>query len=406
MYRITKPLNRKIKAVKKLFLYSFIILITSFCQKNDKPKLYGTVKKIEPNIEHSNALNLNKLNIKPTLIELETLNNSLIGEIKAVKFLRSEKIFIADTRDELRILIFKFDGSFYKEFNMSGRGPGEYSKIDDFQVRGDSVLQILDGRLKTIYSYNFFNNNFIESKEIPFYAYKFEYIEDELGFIFYKNEKANNFENENNFYDLILTDKNLRTLDSKIPFYLVKGKSHFSISRNQVFSESNGVIYYSDMNTDSIYSISNSGITTSYHIDYGGKKIDLSSITFSSAIEKMRYLYENSEDKIPMTLYVFSSKNKIWISFPFNNQLYLSAYDIAEDSTITYDKIEHSSFLDGSLPVPKFIDGGLFVSIIDENFADHLLKANTELKEKNKITSIINGNSNPILILFNANDIK
>jgi hypothetical protein len=97
-----------------------------------------------------------------TYIPLQTTENSLVKSI--TKILTSDnKIYIRNGNSD--ILCFDRKGKFLYKFNKTGRGPGEYNFIGDFDISSDNKILIVisDGNLLI---YNITGEEFIFNKSI------------------------------------------------------------------------------------------------------------------------------------------------------------------------------------------------------------------------------------------------
>lgn len=387
---------------KQILKGLFFLVILSSCTHDKKPNFDVNLISITPDLTFIEELNLNQEFDLISIIELETNQNSLIGDIKKIEFNDKHQIFISETRDPSRVLIFDKNGDFKKEFKKYGFGPSEYQNIDDFIISDDSTLSILDGKNKSILNFNLNTEKLINAYQLPFSANKFDQI-DSTNYIFYKNEQLSNFESENFHFDLILTNSEFEIIDTAIPFFLVENRGHFSISKNQVFSKFNNEFYFSNLNSDTLYHIYKEEINKRYFIDYGKDKLSLEGKTFSTAIEKMNYFYKNSNSKIPFIFNVFYRNNKMYFSYPFRNkQVYFSIYDMESNTTKTFNKIVSDSLQIPIFPPPKFHSNDKFFSIIDFQYSNAILNENMNLTKdfRNKLISIEKGESNQILIIY------
>lgn len=110
------------------------------------------------NIENKKALVNNTSATELTLdsmfkiskfIELETIEESLIGRriCKIRKF--NKKYYISSDRNE--IIIFHADGKFSHKINKHGDGPGEYNTLSDFDILPNGDIAVVDVKKVIIY---------------------------------------------------------------------------------------------------------------------------------------------------------------------------------------------------------------------------------------------------------------
>lgn len=210
---------------------------------------------------------------------------------------------------------------------------------------------------------------------------------------------ANSLEEERYFFDLLLVDNNYEIIDKAIPYFLVQGRSNFSISRNQVFSGDTDQI----IDSDTVFEITGNQIANKYFLDYGDYKLDLSSQTFSSALEKMNFIYNNSQNKVALTFYVYSIADKLLISFPFDSKPYLTIYNKESKSSKTYSSLYDSIHFKWTFPPPKFSSQGTLITVLDINFVKAFLAEANTLIEPAIYTMLIEiekGLRNPIILTY------
>ena len=73
------------------------------------------------------------------VIKLETTDSCLIGFINKISF-TDKYILVSDARVSQKIYLFDKEGKFIRYISNKGNGPGEYSVIGDFTIKGDSVF--------------------------------------------------------------------------------------------------------------------------------------------------------------------------------------------------------------------------------------------------------------------------
>ncbi len=94
------------------------------------------------------------------IIPLETTEECLIGEIKRLEFTPSA-IYISD-KPTNKIFEFDLSGKYKKTIGKIGPGPGEYSRLGDFAIVGDSII-VSDNYTGKYIIYNVNNNEYRSS---------------------------------------------------------------------------------------------------------------------------------------------------------------------------------------------------------------------------------------------------
>jgi hypothetical protein len=121
--------------MRKHLLFIIILIICSCsCIKN----VTGDVKKIDLFSKPESALvNLSDLALDIEYIPLQTTKKSLIKFIQKV-VIREDRIYIQD--NVIEIMCFDKQGKFIYKLDKTGRGPGEYNYLVDFDISSDSKM--------------------------------------------------------------------------------------------------------------------------------------------------------------------------------------------------------------------------------------------------------------------------
>ena len=141
----------------RLILLVFLICVATSCQRTETR---AVVVKIQSN--YTDTVALEELFPNPREITLEENDSSLIswpGKIMAV----NDTIIIADGRKLFR---FSEEGKFISVLSRAGRGPGEYYRICDYDVRGNRLYIIDDQPKLLMYS---LDGTFIKSEKLSFF---------------------------------------------------------------------------------------------------------------------------------------------------------------------------------------------------------------------------------------------
>ena len=167
------------------------------------------------------------LGVSEREIPLDTITEALVGYVK--KIIKHDNIFyILSSAGEIsgkkQILHFDKDGKFISSLDKMGGGPGEYIRIEDFDLfnnnNGKTELWICDHKKIRKYVQSGKSWDFIGAIDFDFVIHKFKIIsDDQILFITGQNKES-----------LMLSDINgkpLRTfLKTEIPF-LIFGAVHF-----------------------------------------------------------------------------------------------------------------------------------------------------------------------------------
>jgi hypothetical protein len=147
----------------KLLILLFIFLCS--CRRSDNQNTDGTIKVIDLYSEpESEIIKVSDIATDLEYIPFQTTDNSLVKSITKI-VTRDNNIYIKNSFDE--ILCFDKKGNFLYKLNKTGRGPGEYTFISDFDISSDNkILIVLSSG--NILLFNNTGTEFIFSKSINF----------------------------------------------------------------------------------------------------------------------------------------------------------------------------------------------------------------------------------------------
>ena len=144
-----------LKISVKYFLLILIISNVLSCNRNHTPEGIAVVD-INPNQEASTK-KLSELISSIDYVLLKSGNSSFLANINDAIFFKNNYYVL----DKFQNSIVKFDetGNYVDKFRFVGNGPGEYNKIDFFDInRKLETFEIYDVRKGTIFRYDLFGN--------------------------------------------------------------------------------------------------------------------------------------------------------------------------------------------------------------------------------------------------------
>lgn len=150
----------------KIILLCICICFSSSCKNTNPPEtiIPGTIPyhiEIEKYITNSKSCELNKIGSELEYIVLEDTPNSLLGTIVHTALCDSF-IFVHDIK---KVLQFDRHGKFIRQIGTIGRGPGEYSSVNDFCIDNKNIYILpFDGKEVKVYD---FKGQFIRSIQSP-----------------------------------------------------------------------------------------------------------------------------------------------------------------------------------------------------------------------------------------------
>lgn len=206
---------------------------------------------------------------KADVIRLETNRECLLTKITKL-VVHDEKLFIFDSKlDEL--FIFGLDGRFQKKLNKKGEGPEEYKEMRDVEIDKDGNIFILDFNRIIKYSPDFSYLNeirydYLNKTDGPYInPLQFALLDE---YVYLWSGSMGIFSNEGGIHkSLYKIDDNGKIVSSWFP---VEKK----LFGDPVFSRAiDGTLLLTpDYSAYTIYSLSSSGVTTKYSIDFGEHK--------------------------------------------------------------------------------------------------------------------------------------
>jgi hypothetical protein len=201
--------------------------------------------------------------------------------------MHKEYIYLMDVL-HLNKSLFVFDttGTFVRKIGNTGGGPGEYSKLVDFDV--DSEYIYLYDRRRRILKYDL-QGNFIETKKTPFSVSGFKVLKNRKYLFALEEDKDNK-------YQIIRTDSDFNVEASFFPFPFEYDERRGFLNRNNVLQTVDGTIFYSKHHSDTIYTFSNEGdFTGGVLFDFGQKalpeRLRKDTDEFAMSTEKDNYNY-------------------------------------------------------------------------------------------------------------------
>ncbi|WP_321481235.1 6-bladed beta-propeller [uncultured Bacteroides sp.] len=136
-----RGLNNYIKNV--LFLF-FLSSLCSCANKENTPK--NLIKTVNIDASKVEPLEYNDYFKKATLIALETLPESLIGEVS--KLYMTDSLIVIFDKKQMAIMLFDIKGNFIRQIGKKGSAPDEYTFFNDIQFERETSLIYAHERYK------------------------------------------------------------------------------------------------------------------------------------------------------------------------------------------------------------------------------------------------------------------
>ncbi len=131
---------------------------------NEKSRNDMNTKILYPINELSGSINANDIFCEFEYISLETTQQSLLGSVDRL-IVYDDKLFVLDKAYSNKIFVFTKDGEFIRTIGKVGKGPEEYTNIEDFTINEDTKDINVLCYPSTVFIYNM-KGNFIRRKKL------------------------------------------------------------------------------------------------------------------------------------------------------------------------------------------------------------------------------------------------
>ncbi len=333
-------------------------------------------------------------------------NNKLSDFVESIDYLKPDTssggllswiygIKITDERVLLRglntINIYDWEGSFLTEINSIGRGPGEYSRILDFDINhgSDSVI-ILSGR--TLHYYSVKDGSFIKELKLEEQAWSFKVLDDEH---FYLGSPPIRGEPVPTHHILNRSGEQVKYSLNKFIF-----KSDLKVGINNEVSSyrtMNG-IFYSEYLDDTVYSVSPvTGFSPYVIFDKGNLGLTIEKRN-SPALEKVF-------QECMITSGFFESNTYLFVGLNYKNVTGLLSFN-KETGDYSFNEDGVVNDLDGGLPLKYALlsNDSILISIAyPTDIVPHQIEDKYKTQNNNKfikLKSLIGEEDNPVVVIF------
>lgn len=406
--------------MNKCFILIISCLIIFSCKSND-----GISRNFPGKIASVTEKNIiNRIDYEPTQIKIDlrdTIEGNLddyfrlkkviyldgkspIGQISVIRQ-HKEKLFILDTKNTKQLYCFNLEGKLLWEFKSLGKGPMEYTKINDFIINEkNKTIDILDSGSHKIITVDI--NTGVAKNEFILGCFGREMVLYSNGdYLLYT---MNITLNDDLNYKLLLVNTNQEVKSRNLPVWEEEKDKYAKGLRS--LDKSNETIYFTETLNDTIYTIKNDKLKTGYYVDFLDKKYP-ENLKENYTNNKATYLkeekpYIESIDRV-------SEKNGILnFMFAYKREFYTTFYDINKKTTYLFKNLKKGKTLgesDQILFKGNINDG--YVNIIEPYIFDMLrtkIGSNKNLRDKlihdkpemYDVITKTNENSNPVIFVY------
>ncbi|WP_208506135.1 6-bladed beta-propeller [Roseivirga sp. E12] len=373
----------------KRYYFAFIIILLSSCsdRKEETDKIVINVN------AKTEQLPLSEIITRLDYIPLESGNASFIGAISDVH-LFDKKYFVLDVGRE-QITIFTEEGDYNGKIKFIGNGPGEYSKIDFFDINEfDKTIDIFDIRKGKVLRYDLYGT-FVEEIRARIICRDFE-VTQKGNYLFYSPDEVNETADHKTLGTGIILMK--RNENPKLIAELGNVTYHPILTGDSFVQHKDKVYLFSNY-TNTIYEINEDQIPREIELDFG---IDIDQSFFTSVnhnIEDIRFPY--------LKLNPFVLHENLGFTYIYKGKDNSVLIDYNTGKSKTYRGIKND--LDGGFFVINghpVNNGSNYISILDSDimsqYEEYISKNPKVPFKSDKLDSLKSvmklNNNNPILV--------
>ncbi len=313
-------------------------------------------------------------------IPLETSKNCLIGKVTKIKCF-GDKLYIYDEPAQT-ILLYNINGKFISKYDKLGRGPFEYTNLNDFDIDPEGNCYLLE--TKKIIKLDS-NLNPVREIQLPFGSLRFAIHNENIALLHFGTED----------------EVHILTSDGKkIASYFPYWETERTVDLKPLI-KFESVLLYKPINKDNIYRISSD--TVSLHTN----------IIFEKPLPEDFWVENNELYNYPNLymngVYVYcENESSIFFRFDYDHNGYDGPNYVLHSKnsgkTIIYtNEIENDCYLSKYPPfISEVTNDGRFVATIDAGFFSESMKNSPDLFiSKVEVTEM----SNPVIAFIKFKDL-
>jgi hypothetical protein len=365
-----------------------LIIIVSCNNSNKSNSVLPYHVNIERDINNVSSVPLSSIGSKLEYVPLATDSSCVIARISTISVTDSF-IFVSD-RD--RLFLFSRNGRFLKKIGSAGRGPGEYTNIDEVRIdEQNRDVYILASRVIHVYN---FNGQFERDFKIDFPTHQFV-IDKDKNLIF--NRFSLPFPSPFNDFSWYFFDRN-GALQLKVPNYLKRVNQGMVVPTSPLYIY-NGTPHFMEFGIDTLYNYENK-LKIPYAVFQSGKIKFPPDPTPAEVPNIKRKVIVSDIREIQKLLLM-----RLW--WNFSDSISSCIYDKTISEFSVLDKNGFSNDIDNGLTFwPKKVMSDN--CLVDYKDAFELIKYSNKMKDnkteiKGQLKEIIKNlteSSNPVIIIL------
>ncbi|GHT23653.1 hypothetical protein FACS189430_07270 [Bacteroidia bacterium] len=315
--------------MKKYYIYLLLLL----CSCSENNRIFEAENIIHIDVEKSDkeyARYASKLVKSVSYIPLQTTNDCLIGQITKLIYAK-DLIYIYDIQSN-KLYQFDKNGQFLRSIGAIGQGPGEYIRIQSFDVNQiNGNISIYCQIKQSILEYTH-DGNLVKVEKIGLVIGDFIYYENR--YLFYCSWLPNNKVFHETYplqYRLVGMSENIVTdkfLEYKYNDYL--SNTIYAASYNVFYQTNENVMLY-EQATNMVYSLNGNDAIATYAVDF--IKYNTPFDVFSTEATKGK-IDDLKNAKICRLSHFFETDSFIFIRFIYFENIYFNSIYFKESKKI------------------------------------------------------------------------
>lgn len=199
--------------------------------------------------------------VKAVTLQSSEDANSIIA--RAEKIIHAGGKYVIFDNRFYGLKVFNEEGKFLYRIGKTGKGPGEYTRINDVELVNHDALAVLADNMNMIY-YNL-EGDYLRSKRTGFFATDFEILHNN-SFFFYTN---NNVSDKSKSHNLLQTDSNFSIVQRYFKINSRREVPSFEFTGSLV--KGDNALLYAEAFSDRIFSFDKDHFKTEYKLDFEGR---------------------------------------------------------------------------------------------------------------------------------------
>lgn len=332
------------------------------------------IKKIMIDYRNPSEMKLSRYISGVKVCRLETTDKNLVGDVLDIE-LYGNRIYLLDGATN-SLHIYDTTGKLVRVFNKVGRGPGEYVRLRDVEVKENGIF-LLDYSTQAVLHYDF-DMNFIDRTKFDFFPCAFKVLPD--GYLFFgeRTLKAPDYA----FYKVSgqRTDGFLPRETGRKPKYNFGASSVFAGDSDQWFA-----LRYSNY----IYSLEGGEMQLTGQLDFKDKTFPEDRLLLSDYNlydPDFSYLVRNN---------MYQVDSCLWIDYFYNKKRFFACYDMRTE------KVETGEMENDLLPdfrfFPRWLRNRMWIDCVN---ADAIVSTFPWMMEKYPCLNGLEEGDNPVLVLY------